>query len=119
LARDIKDAFCAALVLGVAAAVACEACMELAVEVCMGEMGFGFVFLLVVVESKPPLLLDVEMGEMAGRDLTDDVNPMAESGDASPLVSGFAIFNGPRDKSMTGMSQIRPSWPCLVTSDTG
>jgi hypothetical protein len=92
-------------VLGVAAAAACEACMELTAEVCVGETGLGFVLLLVVVESKSPLLLDVEMGEVAGRDLTDDAAPMAESGDASPLVSGFAIFNGPRDKSMTGLAR--------------
>jgi hypothetical protein len=70
----------------------------------MGETGLGFVLVLFVVESKSPLLLDVEMGERAGRDLTDDEAPMAESGDASPLVSGFAIFNGPRDKSMTGLA---------------
>ena len=104
LARDIRDGFGVALVLGVADAAACEACRELIAEVCMGETGLGVVFLLVVVESKSPLLLDVKMGEMVGRDLTDDEASMAESGDASPLVSGFAIFNGPRDKSMTKLA---------------
>lgn len=123
MARDIKDGFCAALVLGAAAAAACEAWRELIAEVCMAETGLGFVFLLVVVESKSPFLLDVEMGEMAARDLTDDEASMAESGDVSPLVSGFAIFNGPRDKSMTGLAslclKIRPNGPCLMTSDAG
>jgi hypothetical protein len=83
----------------------------------MGETGLGFVLVLFVVESKSPLLLDVEMGERAGRDLTDDEAPMAESGDASPLVSGFAIFNGPRDKSMTGLALYKTE--CLKRGQAG
>jgi hypothetical protein len=48
-------------------------------------------------------LPEVEMGEIADRELTDDAASMAESGDTSPLASGFVIFNGPRDRSaMTG-----------------
>jgi hypothetical protein len=46
----MKDVFCAALEIGVAAAAACDACMELTAEVSMGETGLGFVFLLALGE---------------------------------------------------------------------
>src|SRR5438874_175059 len=66
------------------------------------------------------------MGETAGGDLADDVASMAESGDTSPLASGFVIFNGPRDRSAmtdfrvgTGCLTYDQLAPCQMTSSAG
>lgn len=111
----MKDVFCAALAFCVAAAAACKACTESTADVSIGETGLGFVFLVVVGERWSPWLLGAEMGEMADKDLTDEAASMAESGDASPLASGFVIFNGPRDRSaMTDFRTRRMSQVWLV-----
>lgn len=42
---------------------------------------------------------EVDIGETADIDLTDDAGGMAKSGEASPPASGFVIFKGPRERS--------------------